>query len=344
MHTGSAKKIGSAILALLLMLCFAEASFALSALPNRSLRLGSRGAQVRLLQENLYELGVYVGQIDGVYGRQTGISVQKLQSMLHIAQDGVCGSQTIAAFNSQIEELSKHTAPTTSARESTGQTTAGLPLTGITVGIDAGHQEKASKVYEPIAPNSERTKARMTPGAIGVKTGAQEYEIVLFIAKKLQKLLENAGASVVMSRSTHDVDISNKERAELMNEAEVDCWVRLHCDSSIDSALTGTRVLSPAKTITPDIYQDSLTLSKCLLVYFCKETGSKQLPIALKEDQTGFNWSQSPVATVEMGYLSNPPDEALLTKSSYQDTCAKGLYKGIAAYFVSEKKLFDAIS
>ncbi len=50
-------------------------------------------------------------------------------------------------------------------------------------------------------------------------------------------------------------------------------------------------------------------------------------------DQTGFNWSESPVVTLELGYISNSVSDLKLCRASYQAACAQGIFNGLTAYF-----------
>ncbi|MDL2257922.1 N-acetylmuramoyl-L-alanine amidase [Eubacteriales bacterium OttesenSCG-928-K08] len=308
--------------AFVLLLGFCGSAMALTPLQTVSMRSGSRGPNVLLLQQNLAELGYLQEEYasSGIYDTNTVNAVKNLQAELDIVQDGICSRSTLVAFNSWIEQLNNIK-------------DEAQPLKGYVLGIDPGHQKEADLSYENLSPNSERTKERMSDGAVGVKTGAQEYEIVLQVSKKLKTLLEDAGAKVVLTRTKNDVSISNAERAQKMNEAKVDCWIRIHCDASTDKSLKGARMLAPSKTAKPEIYAQSVDIAKAVLSSFCAETNAKQLPILLRSDQTGFNWSNAPVVTIEMGYLSNSTEDVLLNKASYQQSCAQGIYNGIIAYY-----------
>ena len=103
------------------------------------------------------------------------------------------------------------------------------PLKDVIIGIDPGHQLKADSGQEQISPNDEKTtKDRMTRGCTGVRSGVNEYDVNLAVSVKLMSLLQDAGATVVMTRTKNDVSVSNKERAEMMNDARVDFWIRIH--------------------------------------------------------------------------------------------------------------------
>lgn len=220
-------------------------------------------------------------------------------------------------------------------------------LLGITIGIDPGHQLNADNELESIAPSSSSVKARQSAGSVGIKTGVSEHAINLIIANKLAAILEKAGASVVMSRNEADVSISNSERAAIMNNANVDFWIRLHCESSTDENISGCTILIPAiasaydtasdpdptvKALNSEIYQKSYALANAVANEFCSVTGAKSLGIVCLSDQTGFNFSQSPVIAIEMGCLSNVADDICLNRAAYQNACAFGIYRGISEY------------
>ena len=118
--------------------------------------------------------------------------------------------------------------------------------TSFVVCIDPGHQSHSDTKTEPLGPGSAVRKPRITGGTTGALTGAPEYETVLQIATNLKRRLEAAGVTVVMTRTTNDVNLSNAERAQLASEAGADLLVRLHADSSTDKTLSGVYTLYPA--------------------------------------------------------------------------------------------------
>lgn len=208
-------------------------------------------------------------------------------------------------------------------------------LEGYIIGIDPGHQQKGDPRQEQVSPNDEIvTKDRMSPGGRGVRSGVEEYEINLAVSLKLAELLRAAGASVVMSRSTNDVNISNMERAQLMNEADADLWIRVHCNSSRSQRTNGALVIAPGSDM--DIHSQSEALASHVITEFCGVTGAACRGVSYTDTQTGFNWSDIPVVTIEMGYLSNPKEDVLLCREYYQSSCAHGIFRGIAAYCAEE--------
>ncbi len=204
------------------------------------------------------------------------------------------------------------------------------PLSGITIGLDPGHQGKQNSDTEPVSPGSGERKMKVTSGTDGVSTGVEEHEVNLAVALKLRKLLEGAGAEVVMTRESADVDISNAERAQLFNDHEVNLGLRLHCNGSENSSDTGAFMLVP---------EDNPYKEKCdkaaeiILDYYTSETGIKSKGVTERGDQTGFNWCERPIVNIEMGHLSNAAEDEKLTDSDFQSDMARGLYEGIMAYF-----------
>ena len=82
---------------------------------------------------------------------------------------------------------------------------------------------------------------------------------------------------------------------------------------------------------TKGIAGESKRCGQIVLDTLIKEFGMKDRGLVSRDDLTGFNWSRVPVILVEMGFLSNPEEDRLLSSSAYQDKLAKGLADGIDA-------------
>jgi len=72
--------------------------------PAQTLQPGDTGAQVKLLQNALIQLGYLNGKADGVYGTDTKVAVEKYQQAKGLAEDGVVGPETL---NSLQQTLAK---------------------------------------------------------------------------------------------------------------------------------------------------------------------------------------------------------------------------------------------
>ena len=203
-------------------------------------------------------------------------------------------------------------------------------LEGIIIGIDPGHQAHANSEKEQVAPGSKETKAKVASGTSGVSTGIAEYVTDLEIALQLRDALLDEGCTVYMTHDTADVDISNKERAEMMNAYGCDLVLRLHCDGSTDSSANGIGMFVRK---TGEKQEESEAAAEVLLEKMSEATGAKARGVFLRDTYTMNNWSTVPCILVEMGYMSNPDEDEKLNDPSYQKLLVQGMVEGVCTYF-----------
>ena len=61
-------------------------------------KYGSRGNEVKTIQEKLKRWGYYNGNIDGIYGSQTVSAVKRFQQKNGLSVDGIAGTKTLNAM------------------------------------------------------------------------------------------------------------------------------------------------------------------------------------------------------------------------------------------------------
>jgi len=208
---------------------------------------------------------------------------------------------------------------------------------GYLIVIDPGHQQKGNSDKEPIGPGAAETKAKVSAGTRGSVSGLAEYELTLQVGLKLQEELISRGYEVIMVRTTHDVDISNSERAQIANDNQADAFIRIHADGFDDSSVYGATTLcqTPNNPYNGNLHDASRSLSEAVLEGMATETGCKSRGVKETDTMSGINWCQVPVTIVEMGFMTNPEEDALMATEEYQQKLAKGMADGIDKFLVN---------
>ena len=213
--------------------------------------------------------------------------------------------------------------------------------TGLIVCIDPGHQAKGDYSHEQIAPGSGSTKPKVTSGAYGNWSHKNEYEINLDVSKKLRSELEARGYTVIMTRTKHNVHITNIERAKFANKAGADILIHIHAND-IDGASSFSGVLCYAAAsnnpwLKKKVIERGQKLAVLLRDNQAKATGQRRQDNIYENNMTGINWAKMPSVIVEMGFMSNPTEDMKMANSGFQRKIAKGLANGVDAYFYDLK-------
>ncbi len=197
-------------------------------------------------------------------------------------------------------------------------------------------------------------------------SGLLEKDVVLDVAQRLGKLLEERLGSEVIYTRSDDTFIPLEQRTQIANEHKADLFLSIHANSSPFRYVAGV-----------ETYYLNFTTSKTALDVATRENASSQRTvfelkdllqkIALKDkidesrefatriesalyglssrsNTTAKNrgvkkapfvvliGAQMPSVLAEIGFLTNTRDEALLKKPEHRQKIAEALYKGIASY------------
>lgn len=217
-----------------------------------------------------------------------------------------------------------------------GEETAG----GHIIVLDAGHQRKGNYEKEPNGPGSDTMKAKVSSGTQGVSTGLAEYELTLQVALKLRDELTKRGYTVIMVRETHDVDISNVERAKIANEAGADAFLRIHANGSDNQNAKGVLTIcqTSKNPYNAEWYKESKRLSELVLDEVASSTGAKKRSVWETDTMTGINWAMVPSTILEMGFMTNPEEDEQMATEEYQDKIVRGTADAIDLFFSEDEQ------
>lgn len=181
-------------------------------------------------------------------------------------------------------------------------------LAGKKIIIDAGHGAK-------------------DPGAVGPK-GTKEKDVNLGTAKFLKAELEAAGAIVTLTRST-DVFLELKERTDIANASDYDAFISIHSDSFSSTSKGTTTYYNTSVNFNGP---KSFTLAKSVQANLVKEVGTYNRGV---KQQTFYvnRMNEIPSVLVELAFISNPSEEALLASDSFRKKAAIGIRKGLQDFF-----------
>ena len=205
-------------------------------------------------------------------------------------------------------------------QEQTAQTTS-TPVSGKTVVLDAGHG-----VPDEGAQSSN---------------GITEAETNLKITFKIQKLLEQSGCTVILTRSDenaiYDLDATTLKqkkisdihnRVKIGNENSADIFVSIHLNKIPQSQYSGWQCFYK------DGNENSNKLAKTIQENLNKSMQKENKRVPMKLDNVYIiKHVEIPISIVECGFLSNPEEEKELLEDSYQNKLAWGIYNGIINYF-----------
>ena len=209
----------------------------------------------------------------------------------------------------------------------------------IMVAIDASHQGTDADLTEeePVGPGSETMIKGFSEGTSGTATGLEENELNLEVATKLKEILEERGYEVFMTREDADTQLSEVERAELVNASDAQILISLHANGGDDSSERGACVQAPSYEnpyITDtDIVKKSNALADIVLQSYCNRTGLTEKGLYNVDSRAQINWSKIPVIVLEMGFMSNTEDDTYMAEDTNQQKMAEGIADGIDLYF-----------
>jgi len=203
-------------------------------------------------------------------------------------------------------------------------------------------------------------------GGVGIKR-IKEKDIVLKVALKLKNILQKMGYRVYLTRYS-DRFIKLKNRTHFANRKKADLFISLHCniaprhhkaprgvETYFLSPNRSERAIRVARFENKEIKGLNYLDQRVILGFLNRDRiiESNKFAIDVQKNilkevrkryyikdggvRPGPFWvlvgTQMPAILIEMGYLTNPIEAKLLKKRDYQTLIARGIAKGIKAYF-----------
>lgn len=220
----------------------------------------------------------------------------------------------------------------------------GTPVSGVrTIAIDPGHGGEDEGVR----------------GA----NGAKEKDVALAVARRAKGVIEaRLGIRVLLTRDD-DRNVAIDERTSIANNNKADLFVSLHANASLRKTTGGLAIFSAAfddaaaREATPmdgervptfggglraidlvvwDLAQTRHLEHSVAFAGILEQQLRERIPLAARSvDRAPLRVLKSanmPAVLIEMGYLTNPDQEKLLTSDGFQNAFVQALYDSIVRF------------
>jgi N-acetylmuramoyl-L-alanine amidase len=207
------------------------------------------------------------------------------------------------------------------------------------------------------------------PGAVGF--GLKEKDIVLNVAKKIKKILEEKNGYEVLLTRDDDISLSLEERTAIANTKEADLFLSIHVNAHPEETIRGvetfylnlathteamrvaalenatsTHNMSEMQDILSELMQNEKINESSQLAEFVqlnmidglkkqkfqvKDLGVKQAPFYV------LIGAEMPAILAEISFITNPEDAKLLKSEKYLQTLAEQIVAGVLSYAENQR-------
>jgi N-acetylmuramoyl-L-alanine amidase len=207
------------------------------------------------------------------------------------------------------------------------------------------------------------------PGAVGF--GLKEKDIVLSVAQKMKKTLEEKNGYEVFLTRDGDVSLPLEERTAIANTKEADLFLSIHVNAHPEATIRGvetfylnlathteamrvaalenatsTHNMSEMQDILSELMQnekinESSQLAEFVQLnmvsglkkesFFVKDLGVKQAPFYV------LIGAEMPAILAELSFITNPEDAQLMKSDKYLQTLADQIVAGVLSYAENQK-------
>lgn len=169
------------------------------------------------------------------------------------------------------------------------------------------------------------------PGAEGV-SGNHERAYTLALSKKVFDLLQQEPMFEAFMTRTDDTFVDLENRNKFANDLDADALVSIHGNTFTDPDVSGTETYYYA--------DDSIPFAREVHEHLVEATGFRDREVR-KEGWKILTQSDSLAILLEVGFLTNPSEEANMLNQRHQEQTAQGIVKGIKDYFTDRELSHD---
>ena len=176
------------------------------------------------------------------------------------------------------------------------------------------------------------------PGAVNGSTGLQEADVALVISRQVANYLLNVGYEVKQTRTEWEQEETDdlSYRTALANDWGADIFISLHCNSAANQSAEGYEVwTSPGNTLGDKL---ATCIYGQIAAEFPDRAGRTDYSDGDPDKESRFYvlvHTDAPACLVEMAFISNDAEAALLADAAWQDRYARAIARGVTDYFVA---------
>ena len=173
------------------------------------------------------------------------------------------------------------------------------------------------------------------PGAVNLGAGLRESDITLAVAKLVENYLLDAGHEVKLTRTEWEQEETDdlRYRTSMANDWGADIFVSLHCNSAASPSAKGYEVwTSPGNTLGDKL---ATCIYGQVAAEFPDRVGRADYFDGDPDKESRFHvlmYTDAPACLVEMAFISNDEEAALLADTAWQDRYARAIARGVADY------------
>jgi N-acetylmuramoyl-L-alanine amidase len=169
------------------------------------------------------------------------------------------------------------------------------------------------------------------PGAKG--TRSFEKDVVLSVGNRLAKELQkHDGVKVAMTREI-DRFVPLNDRSRMANEMKADCFISIHCNGSTNPHAFGWEIFTSPGQTQGDVL--ATTIHAFWMHMFPNTRVRADYSDGDVDKEANFSVlrrTSMPAVLVELGFISNPHDEAFLLDVNNQRFMAQAIAEGVVTW------------